>query len=86
MQNLSDAENLALCHKFGVCCYVVGEVFSVREVGTAIPDEDLHKWFVAVPAAMNVDELLAQIPLANTEEEALALAVKHLGLQTMVVQ
>lgn len=76
--NPSDIE---LCQRFGVECLIVGDVYDVDEQGKPIPEDDRTKWMVTTPAGPFPRGLVEAIPLAESESECVALAVKYLMLR-----
>lgn len=70
-----------LCIRNHVTIHLVGEVYEEDEEGRPIPEQDRGKWFVAIRSGDFPTDLVRSIPLANTEEEARANAVRYLGLR-----
>jgi hypothetical protein len=63
----------------GVAVYRVGHVYREDRDGKPIPEAEKKKWFVSVLADSPLAATVADIPLADTEEEAWKLAVQHYG-------
>lgn len=76
-----EMKNEELCARNNVTVHLVGEVYDHDEHGRPIPEPEKEKWFVAIRAGDFPDALVRSIPLADTEAEAHANAVKHLGLR-----
>lgn len=77
----ANPSDIALCQRFGVECWVVGDIYDVDEQDKPIPDDDRAKWMVTTPAGPFPRALVEAIPLAASEEESVALAVKYLMLR-----
>ena len=78
MPAMTDEE---LCVRNHVTIHLVGEVYEEDEEGRPIPERDRGKWFVAIRAGDFPTSLVCSIPLADTEAEAQANAVRYLGLR-----
>ena len=74
----------ALCSQAGVHVYRVGEIFHEDASRNPIPAADLGKFTVTTPAHKFASDVVRAIPLADSEAEAEALAVKYLGLPVAV--
>jgi len=74
-----NACNDILCQHFDVSFYKVGEVYPDR------PKVEHEKYFVATLAG-DFEDVPKNIPLADTEVEAVALAVKFLNLHNLYQQ
>ena len=70
-----------LCSRNHVTIHLVGEIYEEDEEGRPIPERDRGKWFVAIRAGDFPTALVRSIPLADTEAEAQANAVRYLGLR-----
>jgi len=70
-----------LREKHGVTIHTFGEVYTHKLDGTPIPPDELDMFFVATPAEAFDTKLVESIPLAETQDEAEALAVKYLNLE-----
>ena len=70
-----------LCEKHGVTIHTVGEVYTHKLDGSPIPPDELGMFFVATPTEAFDTNLVESIPLAETQDEAEALAVKYLNLE-----
>ena len=75
--------NSELCDLFGVAVFVVGDVYQDDRNGKPIPLADLSKWFISALDCTFSDGVINPIPLADTREEAEALAVEHLKLHEL---
>ena len=75
---MSDKE---LCDAHSVSIHQVGEVYVHDQSGRLLSEAEKLKWFVGVRVDDYPDETIRAIPLADTEEEAMANAVKYLGLR-----
>jgi hypothetical protein len=73
--------NKTLCDKHGITIHVVGDVYTHKQDGTPIPADELDMLFVATPAEAFDAKIVESIPLAETQDEAEALAVKYLNLK-----
>lgn len=71
-----------LCAEFGVCAYQVGKTCFAFDA----PPADHDKFFVAWNTPSELDDIGNDIPLAESEEQALSLAVQHLGLKERFLQ
>lgn len=76
-----NAHNL-LCQEFGINAYRVGDSC----FASTAPACDQDKFFVSWPLDMGFDELGPTIPLAETEEQAYALAVDKLSLKDRFIR
>lgn len=63
-----------LCLMYGIAVYRSADVFPET------PAIDANKWFVSALVGSEFDDVM-EIPLADTEEAAYALAARHLNLQ-----
>lgn len=70
-----------LCARNNVTVHQVGDVYDQEEDGRSIPEREKDMWFVAIRAGDYPTSLVRSIPLADTEAEANANAVKYLGLR-----
>jgi len=83
MRRLPEPENEAMdnalwCLQHGIAVYRVADVYDTDESGTPIPDADRCKWFVSVLAGSFPEDVVKNIPFADTQAEAEANAVAYL--------
>lgn len=62
----------------GIAIYRVGDVYDEDQNGMPIPPSEKAKWFVSARIDSPLAATVQDIPDADTEDEAWALAAEHL--------
>jgi hypothetical protein len=70
-------DDMALLVAHGLSVYRVGDVYSVDKAGKPIPANTLDKWFVSALADSPASDGIADLPCADTEQGAIAVAVQY---------
>jgi hypothetical protein len=73
-ENLKD--DLALIVSHGLSVYRVGDVFETDKAGNPIPKHNLDKWFVSADTGSRGEAGIENLPGADTEKAAIAVAVQ----------
>lgn len=70
-------DDLAIMAAHGLSVYRVGDIHSVDKAGKPIPAHNLDKWFVAADKGSPVEDGIENLPYADTEAQAIAVAVQY---------